>query len=568
MNEWLQKNFGLLKAKWAKWSLVQKLVGVAIVVAIVATIIVTMHLNAKTTDISVFTSPIKDEKILSEASRLLDEEGIKHETTADGKLTVENSKLALQARSVLIANNVVGGNTDPFSLFDVNKWSRTDFDDTVNWKRAIEALVKKHIEALHDIREAHVVVNIPDEKLLADDETPPTASVIIKPASGSDIATNKKKVKALQNLILKAVDGLTDENLTIALEDGTEINDFAGMEASDQVDVLEKQQKLISKKEKEYADRILKELAGTFTKDRVRNVSVKFDMDMSKKSIDAKKITPIMLKERTPGLPYDDSERVESITISSETVTNEWQGTGYNPEGPAGVEGQNPPVYSDMTNVIGKSKQVGEKKNQVVNEENIKEEKNPELGRRSVSVNIDGIWKTKYDKNHNPVITEEGSITREYIPLTDKELKDAEERVKSAIGFDAVRGDTVTVTNSQVDRSLEFAKEDAQYFATRQRQKMIFYSLAGIALVMVIFLVFRFVSRELERRRRQREEEMLRQQQMAREAALREANEDGMEVSMTVEERRRVELQENAVAMAKEHPEDVAMLIRTWLSEE
>ena len=41
-----------------------------------------------------------------------------------------------------------------------------------------------------------------------------------------------------------------------------------------------------------------------------------------------------------------------------------------------------------------------------------------------------------------------------------------------------------------------------------------------------------------------------------------------MEVTLSVEERRRAELQENAIAMAKEHPEDVAMLIRTWLMEE
>ena len=41
-----------------------------------------------------------------------------------------------------------------------------------------------------------------------------------------------------------------------------------------------------------------------------------------------------------------------------------------------------------------------------------------------------------------------------------------------------------------------------------------------------------------------------------------------MEVSMSVEERRRMELQENAVNMAKEHPENVALLIRTWLMEE
>jgi flagellar M-ring protein FliF len=37
---------------------------------------------------------------------------------------------------------------------------------------------------------------------------------------------------------------------------------------------------------------------------------------------------------------------------------------------------------------------------------------------------------------------------------------------------------------------------------------------------------------------------------------------------MSVEERKRLELQEHAINMAKEHPEDVAQLIRTWLREE
>ena len=39
----------------------------------------------------------------------------------------------------------------------------------------------------------------------------------------------------------------------------------------------------------------------------------------------------VPLKERTPGLAYDDS--------------NEWKGTGYNPEGPSGVESKTPPSY-------------------------------------------------------------------------------------------------------------------------------------------------------------------------------------------------------------------------------
>jgi flagellar M-ring protein FliF len=53
-----------------------------------------------------------------------------------------------------------------------------------------------------------------------------------------------------------------------------------------------------------------------------------------------------------------------------------------------------------------------------------------------------------------------------------------------------------------------------------------------------------------------------------REAALRSAEEAGMEVEMSIEERARQEMQENAINMAREHPEDVAQLIRTWLMEE
>jgi len=58
------------------------------------------------------------------------------------------------------------------------------------------------------------------------------------------------------------------------------------------------------------------------------------------------------------------------------------------------------------------------------------------------------------------------------------------------------------------------------------------------------------------------------QSQLERQRTIMEAEQAGMEVTMSVEERHRAELQENAIMMAKEHPEDVAMLIRTWLMEE
>ena len=93
-------------------------------------------------------------------------------------------------------------------------------------------------------------------------------------------------------------------------------------------------------------------------------------------------------------------------------------------------------------------------------------------------------------------------------------------------------------------------------------------SLIGVAVVLIAFILFRVISREIERRRRLAEEERIRQQEEERQRALFEAQQQGMEVTMSVEERKRAELLDSAVAMAKEHPEDVAMLLRTWLMEE
>ena len=124
------------------------------------------------------------------------------------------------------------------------------------------------------------------------------------------------------------------------------------------------------------------------------------------------------------------------------------------------------------------------------------------------------------------------------------------------------------MTNIPFDHTDEFKEEDAKFIKSQKTKMTIFISLIAVALILVLFIAFRLISKEIERRRRIREEEELRRQQQQREAALWEAKEQGMEVTLSVEERKRAELQENAIAMAKNHPEDVAMLIRTWLMEE
>jgi len=93
---------------------------------------------------------------------------------------------------------------------------------------------------------------------------------------------------------------------------------------------------------------------------------------------------------------------------------------------------------------------------------------------------------------------------------------------------------------------------------------------SGISIVafFLLYLLYRAIKNEIARRRRLREEELAAQQQLMREAALRVADEGAAEVELSIDEKARRELLENAINLAREKPDEVAKLLRTWLNEE
>ena len=567
MNEWLKKLGDSAKGAWAKGSKIQKAIVIGIAVAIIVAVIAMFRVSSTPTTVRLFNAPVTGD-MQSQILTRLDEEHVQATVNDAGYISVPDEKTATKMRDILITEGLVPASVDPFASFFDRGWSTTDADQNVKLQQAITRTLKQHIEALDDVAFADVTLVLPEDKLFTSDQKPVTASVIIKPKPMSDLLSNRRKILGVQRLIMSAVEGLTAENCIITDSEGNILNDFESMAESDRLDLAKKQEKLIREGEAHYRAQILKALQNTLSADRVRDLNIKIDMDFSKETKDSTVYHPITIREDNPDTPYDDSEFRDTLPISQQTVTREWQGTGFNPQGPAGTEGQNPPVYSDMSNVIGKQTETGVTQNNALNTDQIHREESPRYGKVTVSVNIDGIWTKKYDKNHNPVFNDQGGIVRDYAPVPKEQLEQWADYIQSAIGYDRAKGYKVTVINVPFDRSAEFEAEDAAILKARQTRLTIILVLIGLAAILAIFILYRFISREMERRRRLREEELLRKQQAARDQALWEAKEEGVEVTMSVEERKRAELQENAIAMAKEHPEDVAMLIRTWLMEE
>ena len=567
MNEWFKKTLTQIKTLWGKWTPIQKGILAAVVVAAVVITVLLASWSAKPSLVPLIDTPVTDETLRERIILRRNQENVKTSVSQSGLISVNDEQTARRMRTILLREDLIPKNTDPWAIFDVERWTRTDFERNIDVRRAVIEEVRKHIKALDDIDDASVVVNLPEDKLFKADQNPVTASVILYPKPGSDISTNRKKIEGIQKLLKYAVEGLTDDNITIADNNGNILNDFAGLKDFDRLSIIEKQQKIITKLETQYEIKILNILQKTYGTDRVRDLSIKIDMDMSEKTSETIEYLPFQLKADNPDTPYDESEVRASVTRSSETATTTYQGTGFNPEGPAGVEGQTPPSYKDTSNLTGLSTQSIVKTNEEIGSRKTSEVVSPEMGRRTVSVNIDGQWRKKKDERGNMVI-KDGRIEREYIPISDEELQKATKAVEDAIGYSALRNDSVSVLNIQFDRMAEFEKEDEAYFKAIQRQRVILISLAGLAVLLLIFIIYRVISREIERRKRLREEELLRQHQLEREKALWEQEQAGMEVSMSVEEMKRRELTENVINLAREHPEDVALLLRTWLMEE
>jgi flagellar M-ring protein FliF len=569
MNDFFKKLLDQIKTLWGKWSWVQRLTLIGVAVATVIAIIMVMVLSSQPSRVALIGTAIKDQQSVLAITARLDQENIPYTATEDGHIYVNDTKTALRARAILFRENLIPSSTDPFAIFDVERWTITDFERDINKQRAMTKALEQHIGALEDIDAVNIELVMPTDSLFKEDQKATTASVRITPRPGSDIATNRKKIEGIVKLITFAIPGLTAENVVVTDQTGVQLNDFAGMAGMDRLELGKREMDFKRKLEAQYTGTILSALQDIYKTDRVKIVKLDLTLNTDIQSTDKEEHTPIIMKPANP-TTHEDAVAVPSIVLSQSKKDVTFQGTGFNPEGPAGQEGQTAPAYKDLSNLVGNYTDKSEITNNVVNTEKSKIEKSPvRIVKVAIGVALDGTWSRDYDPKTGETVTlPNGSIKRTYTPVSNEDLQKAKSVLQAAVGYDFTRGDIVTVEHIPFDRTVQFDKEDAEFRNQQNLQRTLLVIIIGLVVVLVAFFVFRLISREMERRRRLREEELSRQHQAMREAALRSAEEEGVQVEMSVAERARLELQETAVNMAREHPADVAQLIRTWLAEE
>ena len=99
-----------------------------------------------------------------------------------------------------------------FEIFDKPNWVGSEFDEQVNYQRALEGELERTVGTLADIESARVHLVLPHDSLFRDQERQAKASVVIKMRHRS-LADGEPE--AIRNLVASAVDGLTAENVVL-----------------------------------------------------------------------------------------------------------------------------------------------------------------------------------------------------------------------------------------------------------------------------------------------------------------------------------------------------------------
>lgn len=456
MKEFLLRLQSQFQKYWQGLSMQQKIMVVSLALVILSSIVAASFYMTKPAYAPLFTNlPAED---ASGIINKLKETKIPFTITDGGKTIRVPEKNVHETRLLLAGQGLPQGGSIGFEIFDKTFFGMTEFNQRLNYQRALQGELERTIRQVSAVDHARVHLVLPEKTLYAEKERAPTASVIIKLKPSAQL--DKGQIKAIVNLIKTSVEGLKDNNVSIVDTNGHILssvweNDGYNMGP----EILTSQFELKRNVERTVKDEIIMML------DRVLGpgkavVNVNVDLDLTKREATAEIFTPTDDVKKT-GI-------VRSIQERSENFKGSGSSSGQGVPGTASNVGTTPGYQSSSSSSGGNSDFT--KDETITNYEINKKVEHSisvpgEVKRLTISVLLDGTYP-------------EATVTS---------IKQA---VSSAVGISLQRGDSVVVESLQFDKThVELEKKDME---RSQRQDLIFSGMrtGSIIFVTIVILLF------------------------------------------------------------------------------
>jgi flagellar M-ring protein FliF len=410
-------------------------------------------------------SPIYTNVTLEDSGAIVEElekAGVPYELTAGGKQIMVPSDKVEQMRVKLASLGLPNsGSMIGYEIFDESDALGTsNFVLNVNKLRALEGELARTITSLAQVETARVHLVIPKRELFTREKTDPTASVVLKVRSAAGL--EKGEIAAVKHLVATAVPGLKPSHITIVDDKGNML--ARGVDDENDPEVL-------ASNADEFRSNLERKLEGTIESLLEKSVGTGKVQAKVNADIDFDRIVTNSETFDPEGQVARSVQTIEELEKENERDVKDNVSVGNNLPDTQAQQGallnDRNVQRTDETTNFEISKVV---KNHVKQTGSIK--------RLSVAVLVDGTYAPNADGENV------------YTPRSKEELDTLTTLVRSAVGYDPDRGDTVEVLNMPFVGS-DFAEQQSPYAWLERDAASIIQTLvlAAVAVLVVLMII-------------------------------------------------------------------------------
>jgi flagellar M-ring protein FliF len=418
-------------------------------------------------------SPMYSDISLEDSGAIVEElnkSGIPYELTAGGKQVlvptdkVEQMRVRLATLGLPKTGSMVG-----YEIFDhSDALGTSNFVLNVNKMRALEGELARTISSLAQVESARVHLVIPKRELFTREKTDPTASVVLKVRGAAGL--EKMEIAAIKHLVATAVPGLKPSHITIVDDKGNLL--AKGVEDENDPEVLASTANEFRVGMEHKLERTIESLLEKSVGTGKVQAKVNADIDFDRTVTNSETFDPDGQVARSVQTIEESEKETEKDNKDNVSVANNLPNAKAQN---AGLANDRNSQRTDETTNYEISKTV---KNHIKQTGSVK--------RLSVAVLVDGTY----------VPNAKGE--KVYTPRSKAELDQLTTLVRSAVGYDAKRGDTVEVLNMAFVAS-EFAETESQYEWLKRDFNSIFQTvvLAAVAILVILLIIRPLVQKSI-----------------------------------------------------------------------
>ena len=323
------------------------------------------------------------------------------------------------------------GNAVGFELMDKSSIGQTQFNERLNFQRALEGELTRTITAMSDVADARVHLAMPQQNGFFREQQKPSASVMLTLRGGRTL--DRSQIAGIVHLVSSSVPELNPKAVSVLDQTGALLSQ-TGADPATGLDGQQLQYK--QQIEAGYNKRIFELLEPVVGRDNLR-ATVTADVDFSQ--------TEATAEEYRPNQGPNAQAAVRSSQNSEST-----NGNAAPPTGVPGAATNQPPVpatapvngaSAPLQAAQGGAGQTSNRKDQVTNYE---VDKTVRVTRGAVG-NVKRL-NAAIVVNHRSVTDAKGKTTTQ--PVSAEEITRLTDLVKEAMGFNADRGDSVKVISA------------------------------------------------------------------------------------------------------------------------